>query len=270
MSNSAPHLNCGGAPARGGVPYRYFTVDPGFTEDHWVQRAEAKPDATAVVHHIVVFIVPKGEFVDPEGPGSILCGTAPGDLPLILPPGCSKKIPAGAKLVFQMHYTPNGKPYTDQSSVGIIFAKGPPEHRVLTKPIHNPRFVLHADKIPAGADNYRMEAEYTFRKDAHIISFMPHMHLRGKDFLYEAVFADGKSETLLSVPHYQFGWQSGYRNREPLPVPQGTKIHCVAHFDNSAKNPSNPDPSRDVFWGDQTWEEMMVGWIEYYYDNEKP
>jgi thiol-disulfide isomerase/thioredoxin/mono/diheme cytochrome c family protein len=258
------------AAARGGVPYRYFTVDPGFTEDHWVQRAEAKPDATAVVHHIVVFIVPKGEFVDPEGPGSILCGTAPGDLPLILPPGCSKKIPAGAKLVFQMHYTPNGKPYTDQSSVGIIFAKGPPEHRVLTKPIHNPRFVLHADKIPAGADNYRMEAEYTFRKDAHIISFMPHMHLRGKDFLYEAVFADGKSETLLSVPHYQFGWQSGYRNREPLPVPQGTKIHCVAHFDNSAKNPSNPDPSRDVFWGDQTWEEMMVGWIEYYYDNEKP
>jgi mono/diheme cytochrome c family protein/thiol-disulfide isomerase/thioredoxin len=259
------------ATAKGGVPYRYFTVDPGFTEDRWVQRAEAKADATPVVHHIVVFILPKGQVVpDPEGPGSILCGTAPGDLPLVLPPGCAKKLPAGAKLVFQMHYTPNGKEYADQSSVGIIFAKGPPEHRVLTKPIHNPNFVLRLDKIPAGAGNYRMEAEHTFRRDAHIISFMPHMHLRGKDFLYEAVSADGKTETLLLVPRYQFSWQSGYRNREPLTVPRGTKIHCVAHFDNSAKNPSNPDPSRDVYWGDQTWEEMMVGWIEYYYDSEKP
>ncbi len=258
------------AAARGGVPYRYFTVDPGFTEDRWIQRAEARPDAKAVVHHIVVFIVPKGELLDLDGPGSLLCGTAPGDMPLMLPPGFAKKVPAGASLVFQMHYTPNGKPHTDQSSVGIVFAKGPPEHRVLTKPIHNFRFLTRGDKIPAGAENYRIEANHVFRKDAHLISFMPHMHLRGKDFLYEAFYPDGKSETLLSVPRYQFGWQSAYRNREPLAMPRGTRIHCVAHFDNSAKNPNNPDPGRDVYWGDQTWEEMMLGWIEYYYDSEKP
>jgi mono/diheme cytochrome c family protein/thiol-disulfide isomerase/thioredoxin len=254
----------------GGIPYRYFTVDPGFKEDRWVERAEARPDATAVVHHMVVYIVPEGEVLNPEGPGSLLCGTAPGDMPLILPPGYAKKVPAGAKLVFQMHYTPNGKPYKDRSSVGIVFAREPPRQRVLTKPIHNPSFVTRQDRIPAGAEDYRMEAEHVFKKDGHILGFMPHMHLRGKDFLYEAVYPDGKSETLLSVPHYQFGWQSVYRCVAPVAVPKGTHLHCVAHFDNSAKNPNNPDPTRPVYWGDQTWEEMMLGWIEYYYDAEKP
>jgi thiol-disulfide isomerase/thioredoxin len=260
-------------PARmpsGGIPYKYFTVETGFTEDRWVQRAEARPDAAAVVHHIVVFIQPKGEPLNVDGPGNLLCGTAPGDMPIRLRDGLAKKIPAGARLVFQMHYTPNGKPYRDQSSVGIIFAKKPPEHRVLTKPIHNERFLLGFNRIPAGAGNYRIEADYTFKKDAHVIGFMPHMHLRGKDFVYEAHYPDGKTETLLSVPQYQFGWQSSYRCATPLAMPKGTRIHCVAHFDNSAKNPSNPDPSRNVYWGDQTWEEMMIGWFEYYYDAEKP
>ncbi len=256
---------------RGGIPYKYFTVETGFTEDRWVQRAEAKPGAPAVVHHIVVFIQPKGEFLNVDGPGNLLCGTAPGDMPIMLADGLAKKIPAGAHLVFQMHYTPNGKKeYVDQSSVGIIFARKPPEHRVLTKPIFNPRFLGRLDKIPAGAGNYRVEANHTFDQDAHVIGFMPHMHLRGKDFLYEAHYPDSRTETLLSVPNYQFGWQSAYRCAAPLAMPKGTRLHCVAHFDNSAKNPSNPDPTRDVYWGDQTWEEMMLGWFEYYNDSEKP
>jgi hypothetical protein len=252
------------------VPYKYFRVDPGFTEDRWVQRAEARAGADPVVHHIVVFIQPRGEPFNPDGPGNLLCGAAPGDLPLILPEGTAKKVPAGAQFVFQMHYTPNGKPYKDQSSVGIIFAKKPPEHRVLTKPVHNPLFLTRLDKIPAGADNYAVEAEHEFDQDAHLLSFMPHMHLRGKDFRYDVVYPDKKTETLLYVPHYEFGWQSGYRLAKPLALPKGSKIYCLAHFDNSAKNPSNPDPTRDVYWGDQTWEEMMLGWIEYYIDAEKP
>jgi hypothetical protein len=253
-----------------GVPYKYFNVPTDFGKDVWVERAEAKPGAPAVVHHIVVFVVPKGEVFDPDKPGSVLCGTAPGDLPLVLEPGQAKKIPAGARLVLQMHYTPNGKACTDRSSVGLIFAKEPPKHRVLTKPVLSVRFITRRDSIPAGADNHTMEAFHIFREDAHLLSFMPHMHLRGKDFLYEAVYPDGKREVLLSVPHYNFGWQSVYRCARPLAMPKGTRLHCVAHFDNSAKNPNNPDPSRDVYWGDQTWEEMMIGWVDFYLDGKKP
>lgn len=255
---------------KGGVPYQFFTVDPGFEEDRWVQRAEARPDAAAVVHHIVVFIQQRGEFFNPEAPGAVLCGTAPGDMPLELADGLAKKVPAGAKLVFQMHYTPNGKAQRDQSSVAIVFAKKPPRHRVLTVPIYNPRFISRLDRIPAGAENYKIEAEHVFEQDAHLLHFMPHMHLRGKDFLYEAIYPNGKKEILLSVPRYDFGWQSVYRLAEPLAMPKGTKLHCVAHFDNSSKNPNNPDPKKAVYWGDQTWEEMGIGWIDYYLDGEKP
>ncbi len=255
---------------KGGIPYRYFTVDPGFKEDRWIQRAEARPGAPAVVHHIVLFIVPRGELLNPDAPGAVLCGTAPGDMPLDLPTGLAKKVPAGARLIFQMHYTPNGKPYRDQSSVGLIFAKEPPRHRLLTKPIYNPSFLTRFDKIPAGAENYQIESEHVFTRNAHLLHFMPHMHLRGKDFLYEAIYPDGKKEVLLYVPRYDFGWQSVYRLAKPVAMPKGTKLHCVAHFDNSAKNPNNPDPKQTLYWGDQTWEEMMIGWIDYYRDDEKP
>jgi thiol-disulfide isomerase/thioredoxin/mono/diheme cytochrome c family protein len=255
---------------KGGVPYQYFTVQTDFKEDRWIERAEARPGATAVVHHVLIFIVPRGEFFRPDGPGNVLCGTAPGDMPLMLRPGEAKKVPAGARLVFQMHYTPNGKAQTDQSSVGLIFAKEKPKRRILTKPVLNQSFITRQDKIPAGEDNYRMEATFTFKEDVHLVHFMPHMHLRGKDFLYEAIYPNGKKEILLSVPRYNFGWQSIYRCAEPVALPKGTKLHCVAHFDNSAKNPNNPDPTKEVFWGDQTWEEMMVGWIDYYLDANSP
>jgi peroxiredoxin len=257
-------------PAKGVVPYRYVSVPTDFKEDRWVERAEAKPGQPGVVHHIVVFIVPRGELFRPDGPGNVLCGAAPGDLPTMLKPGHAKKVPAGARLVFQMHYTPNGKPCRDQSSVGVVFAKAPPKRRVLTKPVHSRSFILRLDHIPAGEKNYGVEASYTFREDAHIVGFMPHMHLRGKDFLYEAIYPDGRREVLLSVPHYNFNWQSVYRPEKPVPMPKGTTLRCVAHYDNSAENPHNPDPTRDVYWGDQTWEEMMIGWIDYYLDGRNP
>lgn len=255
---------------KGGVPYQYLAVPTGFKEDRWVQFAEARPSAPSVVHHILVFLMPPGEAFRPDGPGNVLCGMAPGDMPMMLQPGFAKKIPAGSRLLFQMHYTPNGKEQVDRSSVAMIFAKEPPKHRVLTKPIHNGWFISRWLSIPPGAANFEMEASHTFKKDAYILGFMPHMHLRGKDFKYDAVAPDGKRQTLLSVPRYDFNWQSVYRPSKPVALAKGTKLHCLAHFDNSADNPNNPDPAKRVYWGDQTWEEMMVGWIDYYESDGKP
>jgi thiol-disulfide isomerase/thioredoxin/mono/diheme cytochrome c family protein len=255
---------------RGGVPYQYFSVATHFKEDRWVVRAEARPGNPAVVHHVLVYLSSASEPFDLEGPGNILCGTAPGDSPLVLPPGCAKKIPAGARIVFQMHYTTNGTACTDRSSVGLVFAKEPPRHRVLTKPVYPEGFITRQDAIPAGAPNYRIESEFTFPENAHVLALMPHMHLRGKDFTFEVTRPGGKPEMLLSVPHYNFNWQVGYDCAEPLALPRGTRLHCVAHFDNSAKNPSNPDPTKTVYWGDQTWEEMMIGWVDYYLDARAP
>jgi peroxiredoxin len=247
-----------------GVPYKYFSVETDFPEDRWIERAEAKPDATEVVHHIIVFILAPGKKFEQRDPGQrVLCGTAPGDMPYIAPAGAAKKLPKGSKLVFQMHYTPNGKAAKDRSSVGLVFAKTKVERQVRTMPILNPRI-----NIQPGDSNYQIESEFTFKEDARILSFMPHMHLRGKDFKYEAVYPDGKKEVLLSVPRYNFNWQSVYRLQEPVAVAKGTKIHCVAHFDNSDKNPNNPDPTKVVRWGDQTWEEMMIGWMDFVYDQK--
>ncbi len=250
---------------RGGIPYKHFIVDPGFEEDRWVVRGEARPDAKPVVHHMLVFILPPGQRFNPDDPSNpVLCGTAPGDVAQRLPEGMAKRIPAKHRLVFQMHYTPNGTAMKDRSSVGLTFAAQPPRLEVKTVPIFNAFF-----RIPPGADNHRVESTFTFERDGYVTGLMPHMHLRGKDFLYEAVYPDGTKETLLSVPRFNFHWQSVYRLEKPHKMPAGTKVHCVAHFDNSAKNPNNPDPTRTVFWGDQTWQEMMVGWMDYAYEPAK-
>ena len=248
-----------------GIPYQRFFVDTGLKEDRWVDSGEARAGATQVVHHIIVFVVPPGEEFFPGNPKTpVLTGTAPGDMPMVLPTGMAKKIPAGSQLVFEMHYTPNGVAQKDRSSVGFIFCKEEPKFEVLTLPVSNLAF-----KIPPGADNYKVEQTYTFRRDALLLSFMPHMHLRGKDFLYEAVYPDGKRETLLSVPAYNFNWQTGYRLADALNMKKGFKIHLVAHYDNSSKNPNNPDPTRTVTWGDQTWEEMMIGWMDLAYERKQ-
>jgi peroxiredoxin len=248
-----------------GVPYKYFFVQTDFDEDRWVEKAEARPGAAAVVHHIIAFVLPPGERFIPGSPRTpTLCGTAPGEMPLILPPGMAKKIPKGSRIVFQMHYTPNGKAQKDRSEIGLIFAKKPPQKEVVTVPVYNLFF-----RIPPGDDDYKLESSYTFRKDGAIVGFMPHMHLRGKDFLYQAKYPDKKTEILLSVPRFNFNWQSVYRPAKEIPMPKGTVLECIAHFDNSAKNPNNPDPTAAVRWGDQTWEEMMVGWVDIAYERGK-
>ncbi len=251
------------APKRG-VPYKHYSVETTFDEDKWVERAEAKPGAAEVVHHIIVFVVPPGEKYNPANDKTpVLCGLAPGELPFMGRPGEAKLVPKGARLVFQLHYTPNGKAQKDRSYIGLIFAKKPPEKEVITQPVFNAFF-----RIPPGDPNFRVEASFKFAKDGYVVGFMPHMHLRGKDFMFQAHYPDGKTETLLFVPKFNFGWQSVYRPDPPLSMPQGTKLHCIAHFDNSKDNPNNPDPNEAVRWGDQTWEEMMIGWVDFAYDRK--
>jgi peroxiredoxin len=252
-------------PAKGGkngIRYQYFQVETKFEEDRWIQAAEARPGNRAVVHHIIAYIAKAGENFETRGPDGIgdkmLVAFAPGDLPAVFAPDMAKKVPKGSTLLFQMHYTPNGVEQDDRSSVGLIFAKQPPQYEVLTRGIAQKRFA-----IPPGADNQVVKAATTFRQDALLLSLFPHLHLRGKDFEYRVVFPDGKSEVLLRVPHYDFNWQSHYRLTKPIKMPAGTRIECTAHFDNSANNPNNPDPQKTVRWGEQTWEEMMIGFVDY-------
>jgi peroxiredoxin len=255
------------AKAPWGIEYRYFQVPTNFTEDVWVQAAEARPGNRAAVHHIIVYIFDPAKKRErtPDGIGEgFLVAHAPGDVPAIYDAGSAKKIPKGAVLVFQMHYTPTGKPETDRSSVGLILAKKPPKVEVRTRSIAQKRI-----KIPAGARNHKEVSVSTFTQDAVLFSLMPHMHLRGKSFRYEVVFPGGKREVLLSVPRFDFNWQSNYRLEKPLPLPAGTKIECTAYYDNSKGNPNNPDPTKTIRWGDQTWDEMMIGFVDYAYTGNK-
>lgn len=216
-------------------------------EDRWIQSVEFRP-GSAAVHHIIL---------------SPLGGIAPGNAPSVYRDGYSAKLKAGASVVWNMHYHKEPGPGTamwDQSAVGVKFyPKGyQPEHVLTTIPLGPFDF-----KIPAGDPNYAASQTYTFPKDALINSMMPHMHLRGTRVLYELTYPDGKSETLLSVPIYDFNWQTSYRFREPKQVPAGTKVKFTGWWDNSADNPFNPDPSIDVTWGEATHEEMLFGWISY-------
>jgi mono/diheme cytochrome c family protein len=242
-------------PASGVVEYKYFTVPTNFKEDKWIQAAEIRPGNRAVVHHIIVFAQKAGEQ-------RLLVGYAPGEQPAVIPAGLARKIPAGSNLIFQVHYTPTGVAGKDRSYVGFIFTKEPPKNEIVTRPVLNARFV-----IPAGDPNYQVESTYTFNEDSHIQSLMPHMHLRGKDFQFKMTYPDGTSKIILSVPRYDFSWQSYYILKEPVAAPKGARLDCLAHFDNSEQNKYNPDPRKEVRWGDQTWEEMMIGWTSYTLDH---
>jgi hypothetical protein len=246
-------------PATGVVPYKYLTVLTNLKEDRWITDAEIRSTGRSAMHHVIVFIQ------DPKNPatadGNLLAGVAPGEQPARYRPGFGKKIPAGAKLIFQMHYTPNGEATKDVTTIGLKYAKERPEHQVLTRPVLNMTFT-----IPAGEPNHEVKSTYVFKEDAHLTSLMPHMHLRGKDFEIKAILPDGATKVLLKVPRYDFNWQTYYVPKEPLAVPKGAKIECTAHFDNSPGNKYNPDPTKDVKWGEQTWEEMMIGWLGYYND----
>ncbi len=253
---SAPYQ----VPAEGTVRYQYFQVDTGFKEDKWVKLAEVQPGNRAVVHHILVIVKPPGGIKRGGfGNSEWLAGYVPGLRPKQYPKGTAKLIPAGSQLVFQVHYTPNGSPQEDLSRVGFVFAKPEEVTRaIITTKAANNRF-----RIPPGDGNHRVEATTrSLPVDVELLGMMPHMHLRGKSFSYEALFPNGKREVLLDVPAYDFNWQTGYLLEKPITFPAGTKVHCVAHFDNSEINLANPDPTKTVRWGDQTWNEMMIGYFD--------
>jgi hypothetical protein len=252
-------------PASGTIPYQNFRVETTLEEDKWIKAAEIQPGNRAIVHHVIVYMrepggpAPQaGKSAASDGRDPLLVGFAPGEQPAIYSPDEAKLLKKGTTLIFQMHYTPNGKAATDRTSVGLVFAKEPPARKVVTWRALNSSFVL-----PPGDGNHEVASSWTAPEDVHVNLFMPHMHLRGKDFKYTVVYPDGRSEVVLNVPRYDFNWQLAYRLAEPLALPKGSKIECVAHFDNSANNKFNPDPSKEVKWGPQTWEEMMIGWFDY-------
>lgn len=250
-------------PAEGTVRYQYFQVDPGFKEDQWVKSAELQPGNRTVVHHILVFVVPPGGRSKEmkETTGEFLAAYVPGHRAPHYPKGMAKLIPAGSKLAFQLHYTPIGTPQKDNSRLGLTFAKEDEtiEQVVVTQQASNHRGLV----IPPNADNFQVEAKsQTAPIEVEILAFMPHMHLRGKSFSYAAHYPDGRKETLLDVPNYDFNWQTAYRVAKPISLPKGAYLQCVAHFDNSENNLSNPDPTQTVRWGDQTWNEMMIGYFD--------
>jgi hypothetical protein len=266
-------------PASGDIEYTYEIAPTGFKEDRWVRMSQVLPSSPQFVHHAVIYIRPPDSKWLRDAPvgvpftasslhdenlrhqahwtdSDMLLVYAPGSSPDEWPERMAKFIPAGSDLVFQMHYTTNGKPGTDQSSVGMIFAAQPPAQRVITLQLTNDSFV-----IPPGADNYPVEVRGSLPNDATLLSFFPHMHLRGKAFEYNIVHPDGSKEPLLHV-NYDFHWQLSYKLAEPRPLKAGTVLQAIGVFDNSKNNPYNPDPAKEVRWGDQTYEEMMVGFFD--------
>jgi hypothetical protein len=276
-------------PASGDVEYTYEIVPTHFAEDLWVQMAEVLPRLRSNVHHAVVYVrspdsnwlrhAPVGvpftasTLSDPDDrrgahwtDSDILLVYAPGSSPDEWPSDMAKFIPAGSDLVFQMHYTTNGRAASDQTAIGLIFSKQPPAQRVLTLQLTNDHFV-----IPPGDPDFRVEARGTLPNDAILLGFMPHMHLRGKRFEYNIVHENRDNSSHSKPPYeiapllrvnYHFHWQMSYRLAHPLFLKAGTELQAMAWYDNSEKNPHNPDPKAEVRWGEQTYGEMMVGFFD--------
>ena len=268
-------------PASGDVEYTYQIVPTNFAEGKWVEMAELRPSARNHVHHGVVYVrPPESDWLRGAPLGvpftasslhdahlmhdahattsELLVVYAPGSAPESFPAGMAKFIPAHSDLIFQMHYTANGRAASDRSSLGLVFLKQAPKQRVLTLQLANDHDTI---PIPPNTDNYRVEVSGTLPHDALLLSFFPHTHLRGKKFEYNIVHADGSRETLLRV-NYDFYWQLSYLLAEPRLLRAGTKLEAIAWYDNSKNNLHNPDPNSPVEWGDQTYNEMMVGFFD--------
>jgi peroxiredoxin len=247
-------------PATGTVRYQYFVFDPGLEEDVWIEAAELKPGNREVVHHILAFARPKGQQRGLNGARGFLVGYVPGARLELAPKGHAKKVPAGSELVFQVHYTPVGTPQQDQSLLGIVLADpSTVTHQIVTTSAVETKF-----RIPPGDPSYKVHAASPrFPAGATLLSFSPHMHVRGKAYRYDLENTDGTKETLLEIPAYDFNWQTTYALAKPRSVPEGSRLLCTATFDNSEANLNNPDPTKTVKWGDQTWDEMMIGYFHY-------
>ncbi|NND97151.1 MAG: redoxin domain-containing protein [Pirellulaceae bacterium] len=251
----AMHKEPFAVPADGTVEYQYFVIDPKFTEDKWVTAAEIIPGDRSVVHHCIAFIRP------PDGSDfrsfGMLAGYVPGQFVSPLPAGYARRIPAGSRIVMQMHYTPNGKPTLDQTRVGLLFA----DQATITHEVYAIGGIEQEFEIPPHeADHQIASTVERYPRDGELLSIMPHMHLRGKSFELN-VESDSGTQTVLKVPHYDFNWQHNYELSDPIPLRSVRRIGFQATFDNSADNPFNPDPNEYVSWGDQTWQEMAVVFV---------
>lgn len=246
--------------AEGFMPYQFLTAETTLNEDTWVQGYEIVPTDRSVVHHVIVSVFEKGSRARDrdEGTGGYWAAYVPGNASQLYPDGFARKLPAGATVGFQIHYTPSGKATQDQLRMGLVFAKNPPRYAVETLGV--PKRKLN---IPPGAAAH----EETFTKavpyDLNVMAYMAHMHVRGKAFKYELITADG-TETLLDIPRYDFNWQLRYDLAQPKVLPRGSQLKITALFDNSADNKANPDPTKTVHWGPQTVDEMMIGYIEIF------
>ena len=285
-------------PPEGVIEYTYIVLPTGFTKDTWITAAEVLPGNRKVTHHVIAFVRPPqsswlkdarpgepfvpvihkrdaagaGVGIDPRSRdprqveaqqqgflgNEFLVAFVPGIQPQTfnLAGNAAKLIPAGSDIVLQMHYTPNGTAATDVTKVGLVVAKEAPKLRYLTMGAATRQFA-----IPPNNPNYEVHSAVTFAQDAQLVWLQPHMHLRGKDFDYRLLYPTGETDTVLRVPNYSFSWQLGYDEAEPVFLPKGTRMECTAHFDNSPNNPDNPNPKVEVRWGDQSWEEMMIGWF---------
>jgi copper type II ascorbate-dependent monooxygenase-like protein len=265
-------------PAEGTIQYEYFYIPTNFTEPKYVQAIEIRPGNREVVHHVLVQYRAKPDMQrapvlqfnpeqaklpeptpglrprrnDPSIPGRLLATYAPGTNPQTFPAGTALRLEPGGILQLQMHYTTTGEAATDRTKVGIIFSKDPAPREIRVG-----QFLNATLNLPAGAADVAIDAEVTFAQDATIWGLFPHTHLRGKKWAYQLILPDGTTKSILSVPNYDFNWQTYYMFKEPLQIAKGSKIVSTAWYDNSANNKSNPDPKIDVKWGDQTWEEMQ-------------
>lgn len=242
-------------PADGVVPYRYYRIPTDFSEDKWIQAIEIKPGDRRVVHHVIAMYTSTAGSGDGVARAGGLGGITPNKTGIVYPPGTARLLRKGSTIILQMHYTTIGEAAKDRTSVGLIFARETPRQALGGGSLINMGFV-----IPPGAPAYEVKASKLFQEDTYLIAMMPHMHVRGKDFTYSVTYPDGRSKVILKVPRYDFDWQLTYELKQPLLIPKDAKLECVAHFDNSTRNKFNPDPTREVRWGEQTWEEMMIGW----------
>ena len=241
-------------PATGVLDYRHIKVKAPFEEDVWIKGVVAKPGNSRVVHHIIVRVREPGQKGD-NPDDAFLIGWAPGGPEIYFPEGTGKFIKKGSILDFEMHYTTSGREEEDQSSIGLYLHKQKPRMQLKTHAAYSLDF-----EIPPGVVHTTM-AKYVFEKDSYLFDMSPHMHLRGQSFKFEALYPNGKRETLLSVPRYDFKWQHTYRLIEPKRMPEGTWIICSGTFDNSSLNPDNPNPRIPVYWGDQSFNEMFIGFM---------
>lgn len=253
-------------PAKGVIRYRYVQVPTNLTEDKWVTAIEVRPSAPEVVHHLLVFI--KLPPTDPRAPqykamngglNGYFAGMVPGQGHVTFPEGTAKLLPKGATLIFQIHYTTNGKEVQDRPRIGFKFADKAPEHEVLTRAAANRFFI-----IPANDPNYEITASHMFFQPVRLLSVNPHSHVRGKAFKYELIYPDGHTDVILDLPRYDFNWQIEHQFATPIDVPAGTRLKVTGWYDNSKDNPANPDPSKAVGFGEQTWQEMMIGYFTGY------